>query len=64
MSEGPGASVGSPGRGNSRQHVLVPRQQQDRAGPSLMIPSLMILSLIREQGFQNVMEAVGADHRC
>lgn len=36
--------------------VLVPKQWQP--SPSMHYP------LAREQGFKNVMEAVGADHRC
>lgn len=36
--------------------VLVPKQWQP--SPSTHYP------LAREQGFKNVMEAVGADHRC
>ena len=65
MSEGPGTSPGSPcaqggsGRLHAGARAVTPRGRAAVPGR----PSRHTLSLVREQGFKNVMEAVGADHR-
>lgn len=58
VSDGPGNCPGSPwAHGGSGQ----PRAGAERWYRGV---SRHMLSLVREQGFKNVMEAVGADHRC
>lgn len=66
VSEGPGTSPGSPwaqgGSGQTCAGVRAVIPQGRAAVPGW--PNCHTLSLVREQGFKNVMEAVGADHRC
>nr|XP_009502667.1 PREDICTED: dihydroorotate dehydrogenase (quinone), mitochondrial [Phalacrocorax carbo] len=53
---GPRVALGS--------HVLVHEQWYHGAEPQCQAGPAVTLSLGREQGFKNVTEAVGADHRC
>lgn len=55
MSRGQAHPQRAPGPGTALDSRAVAKQCQ---------PSPTTLSLIREQGFRNVMEAIGADHRC